>query len=235
MSNYCKTYLNSLAHFDCIAHVSARLLGVPVHFGQSKSGEFTVATVPSLSYRPSAQNNKGLPGIIEISMAYTEDTWTKDEKYFYEKYEKEAFHINIHVETNSKGQLLFYNRATPVMQALAHKLVDVFGGTMYADENDFDRKIITHEVQTGSFLPFYIDDENEGFVARHAFYQNLHAIPSSLIRHYQTISPYPYEPDELHNKLYRFVDIEYQRLHHSVNEKNGPALDNPEKIKLPKI
>lgn len=235
MSNNCKTYINPIAHLDAIAHVSARLLGVPVHFGKSKSGEFIVATVPSLSYRPSAENNKGLPQIMVISMAYTDDIWNKNEEFFYEKYKGEAFHINIHLETNSKGQLLFYNRATPVMQALSHKLVDIFGGTMYADDRAFEKKIITHEVQTGSFLPFYVDDENEGFVARQAFYQNLHAIPSSLIRHYQTVSPYPYEPDELQNKLYRFVDIEYQRLNDSVNEKNGPAIDKAEKIKPPKI
>jgi hypothetical protein len=221
MSDDCRAYLNPVAHLESIAHVSARLLGIPVHIEHSVSEKFTVLRVPSLSYLPTAHNSQGLPAIIEISCANTNEPWQKDDKNYYSKYKGEAYHISIHLQANSKGELLFYNRASPIMQALAHKLVDIFGGTLYATDKNWYAKKITHQVKKGTFLPFYVDDEyegDEGFVAKHIFYQQTQAIPSSLIRYYQNISPYPYTPDELQQKLYRFVDIEYQNLTHSVNQ-----------------
>lgn len=218
MSDDCRAYLNPVAHLESIAHVSARLLGIPVNFEQSVSKKFTVARVPSLSYLPTAQNSQGLPAIIEISCANTTEPWKKEDTAYYNKYKGEAYHISIHLQANSKGELLFYNRASPIMQALAHKLVDIFGGTLYATDKDWYAKKIAHQVKEGTFLPFYVDDEDEGFIAKHAFYQELKAIPSSLIKHYQTISPYAYTPDELQQKLYRFVEIEYNNLTSSVNQ-----------------
>jgi hypothetical protein len=223
MSNDCQAYLNPVAHIQCVAEVANILVGYPVIFDDKKTDQgdyqYTLAEFPSLSFTSPLKRSSSFFNFLTISCANTTEKWKEADEEYYKKHE--SLHLTTYFNANSSGQTLIKNRATPLIQALSHKLVDIFGGTLYAHDAHFYGKEKTYEVKEGSFLPFYVDDEDEGFLARHHFYQTIEPIPSALIKQYQSISPYAYQPDEFEKILHRFVEIEYQRLNHQIHEKDN--------------
>jgi hypothetical protein len=83
-------------------------------------------------------------------------------------------YFNLHSDVNSKGQKMITCTATPFALTVGKKLVDLFGGVLVP--YDTNPNLNVYEVKKGVFKPFYVNDEDIGYIEKNIFFEKLNHI-----------------------------------------------------------
>jgi hypothetical protein len=218
MSVDLNAYLNPVAHIEDIVTVAGLLFGCKKVIKDNSSENIP----PFISINGSSI-------AIPLLIPTTKDQETMNP--YYQSFSNmlsiklinpfDTMHLSLHLDVNSYGQKLLIMRSTVLNVALASKLVEIFGGRFIPKDSMKD----ICQISEGTFLPFFVDDGNEGFLQKHEFFNSIYPISASDILQANNICGYTAEEGELPLLISQFsqlhADLLDSKLPSKINEKHS--------------
>ena len=129
------------------------------------------------------------------------------------------------VEGNSLGEKYFSGSSHPVTIAVGLRLMSIFGGRFYAHEKDKEPTLI---VEKGIFQSFWIDNEQEGFVQRHQFFNKIEPLEIAELRYANQFCAKAEKEDITENSFWSdFLFYYYQKMENAL-----PIKDDTQRHKM---
>jgi len=190
----CKAYIKPVARIEDIFKTAAILLGAEKVIRNSDNNEYQVLDLKPDAFKVSigslsTYENNYISNYDSFMSLIVSDRFGNNDMFF------------IQPQNNSKGEMYFSARSTPIAIALASKLIDIFGGKLYSSDADMN---LDKEVMTGVWKTKFTDNEDQGFIAKNKFLINLKTLSPQDIKDAQKICGYTYDNDEINELSDRF-------------------------------
>lgn len=181
-----KAYINPIAPIDDVVKVMGLLLGAPVD--KTQRNTYNIIQVNDIQISlPLAQSDK--------NSSYPRF----NAKDFYPMLSIDLplangkkHHVGMHLHADSSGRYLLMSRSTVLNIALYTQLINIFGGHLIASDCDGEVSI---KVAKGRWKKLWTDDEDEGYIQKNQFLEQLKTLTYNDLVDAMNIAVYEFEDD----------------------------------------